>query len=52
MTVDTEVSNISCFKVKVEKNMYKPVEKIKMVEFEKSYECDVERLRDIYDSIF
>lgn len=52
VTVDTNISNTSCFKVKVEKRMYEPVEKIKLVEFEKISDCNIERLREIYDSIF
>ena len=52
VTVDANISNTSCFKVKVEKNMCEPVEKIKLVEFEKISDCNIGRLREIYDSIF
>ncbi len=52
VTVDTNISNTFYFKVKVEKNMYKPTEKIKLVELEKNSDCNIERLREIYDSIF
>lgn len=52
VAVDVKLSNFSCFKVYVEKNISKPAEKTRLVEFERKTGCNLERLGKIYDSIF
>lgn len=52
VNVDVKLSNYSCFKVRVEENICRPTEKMRLLEFERKTGCNLERLGEIYDSIF